>query len=913
MKKTIRLLSCLFLLFALFANALPCGPGYVSPVFDVRRAPEFPYTDFAAGNLGIIKPTFERSVLFAAYRYINGGAFSADEQKALIDIWKARFRNEGTDDRSVDEAVKAWVEKRKDVADKEEKLPEIYVEREYGGYDFFPNCAANAFETATETLSSRIGSYGAEDVNVKHWLTAQDIVFANCASGKQSPEPLVPGMPEWLQKDRAYQIAAAAFYSLDFEKAKSIFREIALDYDSPWRETADYLVGRTLIRQASMTEDPDRVKRYYEEAEEHFRSFSPSTNKFTDSVEGMLGMIKYRLRPEERVQELANILRSSGSRNFRQELIDLTWLLSGFEQKILSDRERDRLQEIVATIKPASNGEEPKLTPEQQNALRRLKEVNERTPGPQYIETMNVTASSEKKSDTDLVFIIHSEDFSRSWRIYVSTDANDADALAETERVVGEPLSERMKDEVRRGRQNAYTGQFSQRRSSGRRNYLYSDESLRIAMLPDFLKNNDLTDWLFAYQIQGDEAYRYSLERYRQTSSPLWLMTALSKANRSSAELELLLKDAERADRHSPSYPTIGYHAARLLIEQGKSAEAKKLIEDIFAYSADIPVSSANQLDNLRQGLAETLDDFLRFSLRRPFTFDFSGSFGSVDEIIEEMKRNYNPEYNKEGREAYEREVEEQFRNEKEWRDRVMFDGRTVNTINQFFSLSLLIEASNSDRLPPYLRERFVVAAWTRAVLLDDTATATRLAPEVVKYHPDLAESLRFIQIANGPAARRNATLYMLVKNPKLTPFIEGGLGKANNDPDPWDTDNWWCEPYDEVYDEETENTVNRSSIKPPAFITPAHKAAVDREREKLKGFGDATTYLGNRVLEWARRSPNDARIPESLYVMHTANGWSKWSCGGNFELQKEIGELLKRRYPNSPWTRKLISEEAEQ
>ena len=615
----------------------------------------------------------------------------------------------------------------------------------------FPNCAANAFETATETLSSRIGSYGAEDVNVKHWLTAQDIVFANCASGKQSPEPLVPGMPEWLQKDRAYQIAAAAFYSLDFEKAKGIFREIALDYNSPWQETADYLVGRTLIRQASMTEDPDRTKRYYEEAEEHFRNFSSSSGKFADSVEGLLGMIKYRLRPEERIQELANTLRNQGSRNLRQELIDFTWLLSGLEQRVLATGNASVLRGSLA-IKPAQAGVEQKLTPEQENALHRLKETNTWRDPLKYIDTITVTASSVKKNENDIGFILNSEDYSSSWRIYVPFDATDTDAIAEAERVVGTTLSDRLKEAVRRGRQNAYVSYFSDKRfSSGLDTLLHSDESLSISMLPDFLKNNDLTDWLFAYQIQGDEAYRYSLERYKQTSSPLWLMTALSKANRSSAELEMLLKDVERADRRSASFPTIGYHSARLLIEQGKDAEAKKLIEDIFAYSVDIPVSSANQLDTLRQGLSETLDDFLRFSLRRPFTFDFGGSFGSVDEIIEEMKRNYDPEYNKEGREAYEREIEEQYRNEKEWRDRVMFDQRTVNTINQFFSLSLLVEASNSDRLPPYLRERFVVAAWTRAALLDDQATATRLAPELIKYHPDLAESLRFIQIITEP------------------------------------------------------------------------------------------------------------------------------------------------------------------
>ena len=129
---------------------------------------------------------------------------------------------------------------------------------------------------------------------------------------------------------------------------------------------------------------------------------------------------------------------------------------------------------------------------------------------------------------------------------------------------------------------------------------------------------------------------------------------------------------------------------------------------------------------------------------------------------------------------------------------------------------------------------------------------------------------------------------------------------------DPWDTDNW-CEPYDETYDEDISDMVSRSAMKVPPFVTPAHKAAVDKERERLKGIGDAPAYLGQRVLEWAKRSPNDARIPESLYIMYTANGWSKWSCGSNFELQQEIGNLLKSRYPNNDWTRKLISAEAEQ
>ena len=137
--------------------------------------------------------------------------------------------------------------------DKEEKPPEIYVERSYGGYDFFPNCSKNAFEVATETLSTRVSEHGQSDPNVADWIAAQDQVFQNCAAGKQTPIDPPVGAPTWLQKDRAYQKAAAEFYSLDYANAKVHFAEIAQDTESPWAETADYLVARTLIRRASLS------------------------------------------------------------------------------------------------------------------------------------------------------------------------------------------------------------------------------------------------------------------------------------------------------------------------------------------------------------------------------------------------------------------------------------------------------------------------------------------------------------------------------------------------------------------------------------------------------------------------------------------------------------------------------------
>src|SRR5205823_1605024 len=124
-------------------------------------------------------------------------------------------------DNSITDAVNDWVEKRKAVMTKEEKPPAIYADRSSGeGYDFFPNCTKNAFETATETLGDRVSSHGPSDANVAEWVQAQDAVFQNCATGKQTPPDPPTGAPDWLVKDRAYQKAAAKFYSLDYEDAK---------------------------------------------------------------------------------------------------------------------------------------------------------------------------------------------------------------------------------------------------------------------------------------------------------------------------------------------------------------------------------------------------------------------------------------------------------------------------------------------------------------------------------------------------------------------------------------------------------------------------------------------------------------------------------------------------------------------
>ncbi len=886
MKTTFNIAIASILVLCFLTNALPCGPSYTTPVFENENAPENPYSGFAAGRLGIVSPKFRRSLLLAVYRYVNGGNFTPDEQKELVELWKAQIDHDYAQTDELGDALKAWVEKRKDVMGKEDKLPAIYAERSYGGYDFFPNCTKNAFETATETLSDRISGHSASDPNVVDWVKAQDQVFGNCSSGRQMPDDPPIGAADWLQKDRAYQKAAAAFYSLSYSDAKRRFDEIAQDTASPWSETADYLVARTLIREASLSNSTERSAPLYEEAEKRLQRFLTGTGKFAASAARLDGLIAYRLRPKERVVELGRKIGRTGSdENFKQDLIDYTWLLDKFESQTLTAEDK-RKEDEARRADPANAANSP-------------------------ASNQDLPIPANTRNPDEITINVYLPDYSKSWTVNVKADATDDEAIAAAEKAVGSPLTDEMKKNVREMRRSGYADRFSKNRQPDYEGGYYGDSKLTPSLLPDFLKSDDLTNWLFVYQMNGPEAYLYSLKRFRESGSELWLMTALTKAEKASTDVGRLLDAAEQANRTAPGYLTIVYHAARLYLELGRNAEARKLIDTMVTAGDDIPVSVQNQFRGLRLRLAADLDEYLTYSLRRPYAFDFGGTIGSVDDLIAEQKKYYDPEYNKDGREAFDREVEDSFKDERLWQDRMMLDSSTIEMMNSNFPQSVLLQVERSPALPDYLRPKFAIAIWTRAYLLDDYTTMVKMTSEIIKYAPEFQEPLMALLNSKTPAAMKNATLFFILKNPLYSPYLEDGMGKADNEFGQWDANDWWCSSYMADADASAEEV---SGVKPvpPSFLTAAQKQAASVERKKLIGLGDAPQLLANRVLAWAARSPSDERVPEALYIVHQANGWTKYGCGNNEELQKQISDLMNKRYPNNGWTRKLTEEDTE-
>jgi hypothetical protein len=475
--------------------------------------------------------------------------------------------------------------------------------------------------------------------------------------------------------------------------------------------------------------------------------------------------------------------------------------------------------------------------------------------------------------------------------------------------VFSEAEKQKIRAAIKEARADGLKNKFSARPSY--EGGYYGNEDTTLSLLPAFLRQDEMTDWLFTFQIENSEAYLYSLSRYRQNPSELWLMTAISKADKNSPDVARLLEAAARANRSSPAYPTIAYNTARLYMEQGKNAEARKLLDEVLDSPSEMPISSRNRFLALRVKFAETLDDFIKFSLRKPFAFDFDGQSGTVEEFIAEQKSGFDPKSETKTREEHDIDVEENWKYEKMWQDRLMFDSSTIGTINYHFPLSALMQMESSPALPEYLRDKFALPIFTRSLLLNDMVTLRKIAPQIIKDHPGFETEIKGILAAKTPAIQ-NATLFMLLKNPILSPYVEDGMGRGDNEINMWDGNDWWCEPYDAEYDEATGNEIPRSAKK-PAFLSVAQGMMAQLENKKLKDLGDAPEFMGQAVLAWAKRAPLDKRIPEALYIVWEANGWTKYGCGNNDALRNEIAAVLKRRYPQNEWTQKLLEEEKAQ
>jgi hypothetical protein len=319
--------------FMLPQRTQACGPFFTNAIFVYSKHPDLPLESFAGGRLGVVRPSWARSYLVAAFRNLAGNRLSESEAKAIKSVWDDRLNLswESNDD----QWIKKWNEARKRVPGLAAP-PEIkaYRNREKPHeYDSYLNCQQDAFENAEATLSERIKKFGADSPAVKDWVAAQDTVFANCGEGRHIPDAARPDQDALIRADRAYQIAAANFYSTNFDEAKQAFDSIASDKSSPWRDKAAYLAARSMLRKGSFAEKEEDGRAALGDAETRLTALLKDNSVAAShhAATRLLNLVRLRLHPEEKVHELAHtLLKKDASVDFKQDVWDYTALLDKF-------------------------------------------------------------------------------------------------------------------------------------------------------------------------------------------------------------------------------------------------------------------------------------------------------------------------------------------------------------------------------------------------------------------------------------------------------------------------------------------------------------------------------------------------------------------------------------------------------
>lgn len=430
-----------------------------------------------------------------------------------------------------------------------------------------------------------------------------------------------------------------------------------------------------------------------------------------------------------------------------------------------------------------------------------------------------------------------------------------------------------------------------------------STEAKKFKDLPNVGRDDDLTDWVMTFQVSDNDALEHSVQRWRKTSSVAWLVAALSKVNGAHAAVPSLLEAASRVQPASPAYASVAFHSLRLMVETRREDEARRRLDaTLLQHRASLPPSALNLLLSLRMHLALNLEEFLQFAQRVPsgFTYNYDGR-----QVPEDAK-----------------EIEKDKQLQPLMRTPMLFDGDATGLINRRLPLSLLKDAAASRALPDSLRTRVAIAAWVRAVLLDDRATERELVPVVLGLVPDLKGYADADMDAPANDARKFSALYAMLKFSGLRPHVDAGVGRTTpvGELDQY-RDNWWCaftlEARPHGSGDDGNNTAwTRKSLADtnrPArgeatsslrFLSASQTAAASREAARLSALGAAPNYFARLAVEFANKFPDDPRIPEALHlaVRSTRYGCTDTETGA---LSKAAHTLLHKRYPKSEWAKK--------
>jgi hypothetical protein len=374
----------------------------------------------------------------------------------------------------------------------------------------------------------------------------------------------------------------------------------------------------------------------------------------------------------------------------------------------------------------------------------------------------------------------------------------------------------------------------------------------------------DLLRWIG----QGGDVNAAAEWRARRTQP--WLVAAMMQARGSDPGVGEMDAAAAKVPAGAPAYVTLNYQRARLMIERGDPAGARKLTTGVLeSLDKNGGVSARNALLGERIRTANSYPEFLADASRSVVEMQSQSSYET---------------------------------SERDTLPKQQFDWDAATAFNRQLPLSRWMEAARAAELPEHLRRAVAMAAWLRAEGLGDEA-AVKAAAAL------LPQSLR------APAAATDfpATL-LLLRNPGIRPYLDQGVQRsANYRVLDGFRDNWWCQPWaegDRQYDPASAKPI--VTALPLSFLTGADKTSAADEAKRLNALPTGVIWVGRRAIDYVKAHPDEKDAAEALALVVRA---TRYGCyvGGDSDkpaleqkaISKEAFNLLHKQYPKSPWAAK--------
>src|SRR5215831_17517223 len=363
-----------------------------------------------------------------------------------------------------------------------------------------------------------------------------------------------------------------------------------------------------------------------------------------------------------------------------------------------------------------------------------------------------------------------------------------------------------------------------------------------------------------------------------------------------------LLAASQTLKPEDPAFLTAAYHRLRLNLD-GDPGAARAELDAILA-RPDLSVSARNLFLAERTMVAGDAKEFARLSLRRPPCPD-----GPVDGCLGE---DYGLEYYDRMRSVPGWDAESE-----EMRKLPDFGPEAALAIDRM-ALGERARLAEDDTLPATLRLDVALTNWTRAVLLDDTALAARMAQLLRALLPQLAPEWTVYLSARNRQEQRIAGWFLLVKLPGAAVDLADPnlayvrpVGSVPSFQGRWP--DWLVAPRGARLPPVAPPAVSGDQVcfgscgpgkfpfRLPDFIAAgAAQAAAERG-----GFAIGVAVLGassvwEELLDYVGAHPRDPRAPEALYwLIHV----SHYGTGHNRSGYRAFN-LLHQRYPGSTWAK---------